>query len=322
VRRASPAFDAKESTMTMIETVPGTPVWHTIGTAFGHRFRLALGPGDVADEVRARAGAVLHEVEQVCGRRVRDSELLRVNLGAGRWRRTSEPFREVLRASLEMARFTDGLVDPSLCVAPRHLERMEDVAGGLPERVALPRACPRGGWQSVDLRWDGKVRIPSGHVLDLSAAATALAAERIVRTVAGVAARGEFRAADVIVGIGEAAGGPEPSWPGGPGPTAPGPAAVVDGARTVATAWGWPRSGLRSLSVRQPAGSGKRYPAGTFWRSVTVTDPSCAVARAAAHAAVVLGPSAIGWLARRELPARLVHRDGEIIRVGDWPRTA
>jgi FAD:protein FMN transferase len=34
----------------------------------------------------------------------------------------------------------------------------------------------------------------------------------------------------------------------------------------------------------------------------------------------VLGPSAPAWLAERDLPARLVARDGAVTIVGSWPQ--
>ncbi|HEY6794031.1 MAG TPA: FAD:protein FMN transferase [Kineosporiaceae bacterium] len=305
--------------MTMIDTVPGTPVWHSIGSPFGHALRLAVRPASRSEEALDRAAAVLSELEPVCGRRNRDSELQRVNCRAGRWTRTSEPFHDVLRAALQVARFTDGLQDPMLCLGFGHGGQAVHPRRTTPYLAAGPRRCVLGRWQNVGVRWDGKVLVPLGHALDLSTAATALAAERIARSVAG------DLDADLIVGIGrcgDAAGG---AWPAtfGPVPSGPavgGPAAVVDSAGAVATAWGWPRGGLRRFALLGPADSDESRPAGTFWRSVSVEASSVAVAQAAAHAAILLGPAAVGWLTQRQLAARLVHRDGEAVCLGAWPR--
>ena len=55
------------------------------------------------------------------------------------------------------------------------------------------------------------------------------------------------------------------------------------------------------------------------WRTVTVAARSCVTANTASTAAIVLGHDAPKWLAERGLPARLVARDGSVIRVGGWP---
>jgi thiamine biosynthesis lipoprotein len=60
-------------------------------------------------------------------------------------------------------------------------------------------------------------------------------------------------------------------------------------------------------------------PAQSPWRTVTVAARSCVVANTASTAAIVLGDRAPQWLAARGLPARLVARDGAVVRVGGWP---
>jgi thiamine biosynthesis lipoprotein len=45
-------------------------------------------------------------------------------------------------------------------------------------------------------------------------------------------------------------------------------------------------------------------------------------ANIASTAAMVLGESALGWLAERKLPARLVRRDGSVACIADWPAEA
>jgi FAD:protein FMN transferase len=61
-------------------------------------------------------------------------------------------------------------------------------------------------------------------------------------------------------------------------------------------------------------------PAGPHWRTASVAAASCVDANTASTAAIVLGPSAPAWLAERELPARLVARDGAVTLVGAWPQ--
>jgi thiamine biosynthesis lipoprotein len=55
------------------------------------------------------------------------------------------------------------------------------------------------------------------------------------------------------------------------------------------------------------------------WRTATVAAATCLEANAASTAAIVLGDKTIAWLTSRHLPARLVDRSGEVVRVAGWP---
>ena len=61
-------------------------------------------------------------------------------------------------------------------------------------------------------------------------------------------------------------------------------------------------------------------PASETWRAISVAAASCLDANTASTAAVVHGAGAPQWLERLRLPARLVARDGEVVRVAGWPR--
>ena len=54
-------------------------------------------------------------------------------------------------------------------------------------------------------------------------------------------------------------------------------------------------------------------------RTVTVAAADCVDANTASTAAIVLGPDAPGWLADRDLPARLVAADGTVTTVAGFP---
>ena len=56
-------------------------------------------------------------------------------------------------------------------------------------------------------------------------------------------------------------------------------------------------------------------PAMTCWRTVSVAADSCLDANVATTAAIVLGRSAVEWLAGRALPARLVRACGDVVTV-------
>ena len=56
-----------------------------------------------------------------------------------------------------------------------------------------------------------------------------------------------------------------------------------------------------------------------LWRTASVAAASCVDANAAATAAIVLGADATDWLEAAGYPARLVARDGSVVRLGGWP---
>jgi thiamine biosynthesis lipoprotein len=60
-------------------------------------------------------------------------------------------------------------------------------------------------------------------------------------------------------------------------------------------------------------------PADGPWRTATVIAARCVDANIAATAAIVMGGAASRWLGQAGLPARLVDRDGGVLRVGGWP---
>ena len=60
-------------------------------------------------------------------------------------------------------------------------------------------------------------------------------------------------------------------------------------------------------------------PVATPWRTVTVAAATCVDANVASTAALVLGAEAVNRLASARLPARLVRRDGSVVRVAGWP---
>jgi thiamine biosynthesis lipoprotein len=79
----------------------------------------------------------------------------------------------------------------------------------------------------------------------------------------------------------------------------------------------WLRGGYELHHIVDPAtGLPSRGP----WRTVSVAAASCVDANTASTAALVLGATAPSWLRDRQLPARLVHRDGSTVVVAGWPR--
>jgi thiamine biosynthesis lipoprotein len=55
------------------------------------------------------------------------------------------------------------------------------------------------------------------------------------------------------------------------------------------------------------------------WRTVSVAAPSCLAANTASTASIVLGEGAPEWLTERDLAARLVGTNGDVVTVAGWP---
>src|SRR5437660_12643553 len=63
-------------------------------------------------------------------------------------------------------------------------------------------------------------------------------------------------------------------------------------------------------------------PAEGPWRTATTAAATCVDANVAATAAIVMGVPAPGWLEAAGVPARLVGRAGDVLRVAGWPEAA
>lgn len=250
--------------------------------------------------------ATVDDVDLECSTFRDDSQISRVNRGAGHWIDVDPLFLEILRASLEMAALTEGALDPTV----------GHVTQG---NVHLHRA----NWRMVELTADA-VRLPAHLQLDLGATAKAWCADTAARRAA------EATGAGVLVGLcGDiAVSGPtpeggwdivcgddhrsdQPDHADAPG----GCVAIRDGG--VATS---------STTVRRHKGRSHILDPGTMrpvegpWRTATVAARSCLHANAASTAALVQGSSAVRWLERMRLPARLVAMDATVTTIGGWPR--
>jgi thiamine biosynthesis lipoprotein len=106
------------------------------------------------------------EVDARFSRFREDSELTRVNAGAGRWIEVSEPFAELLWRSLLGAARTEGLFDPTVLpalVAAGYDRDWEELMADGPPPVTT--ATVRPAWSKVRLRGP-RVRLPAGAALD------------------------------------------------------------------------------------------------------------------------------------------------------------
>jgi thiamine biosynthesis lipoprotein len=297
---------------------PGTARWRALGTSAA----IVVSDRGALAAARAAVEAELAAVDLACSRFRSDSDLSRLNAGAGRPVRVGALLLDAIAVALRAAVLTDGIVDPTI-------GRALILAGYDRDFATLAHARSRlvatrvEGWQAVSVDpGRNEVRIPRGVRLDLGATAKALAADRAA-TAAAAAAPG----VGVLVNLGGdiAVAGPPPAggWavrvaddhqapPDAPGQTLAISAGGVATSSTTVRRWGPdahhiidPRTGL---------------PADSPWRTVSVVAAACVDANIASTAAIVLGDDAPGWLEARGLPARLVDHEGATLALAGWPR--
>jgi len=305
-----------------------TPVTASFA-ALGTTAVVAVADPAVLGDARKLLVADLDAVDRACSRFRADSELAWVNAHAGAAVPVGSLLAQAVRVALDAARMSDGLVDPTLGAHIR--------AAGYDRTFALVRdrdswrvgPSPARGpaWEDVELDDEQRLLlVPDGVELDLGATAKAWAADRAAHRIAAAVGTGAL----VCLGGDVALAGPAPNggWSvriaddhaaplAGPGPVVAVSSGGLATSGTAVRRWRTDRGDAHH--VLDPR-SGR--PAVTPWRSVSVAAATCVDANAASTAAVVLGESALGWLAVRELPARAVRRDGSVVTVGGWPTEA
>ena len=291
--------------------------------ALGTTAHVAIWP---PDRLRPALGAVdgeLARLDRAASRFRADSEISRIQAHAGVGGvRVSDDLAEVVGVALAAAAWTDGLVDPTVGAALTALGYDRDfvlVDAQQPDLPPMSAAVP--GWRSISL--DGRMlRVPPGVRLDFGATAKGLGADWAARAATAAAGRG-----GVLVSLGGdiATGGEAPygGWPvliaDGPGRTYPAQLVRLTGgaiATSSTTCRRWRRAGRLMHHIVDPRTG---QPAAGSWQTVSVAAATCAEANAATTAAVVNGDESVGWLAARELPARLVRHDGTVTRLSGWP---
>ncbi len=300
--------------------------------ALGTTARVAVWP---APALRAAIGAVDRELDRLdlaASRFRADSELSRIHQAAGADGpvQVSASLAEAVRVALGAARWTGGLVDPTVGGAVIGLGYDRDFAelgSGRRDDVAYQRADVPG-WQQVSLRGT-LLHVPAGVLLDLGATAKGLGAD----WAAAVAYQsGAARGVLVSLGGDMAAAGESPAggWPvlvaddhrqTGPSSAPSSPTQLVrlaGGGLATSSILGrrWVRSGQLLHHIVDPRTG---MPADGPWRTASVAAATCATANAASTAAIISGADAPGWLAGHGLAARLVGHDGSVTLTGGWP---
>jgi thiamine biosynthesis lipoprotein len=307
--------------------------------ALGTTARLVVWPPENLPGLLAVVDAELAALDRQASRFREDSEISAAHRAGEAGCLVSDGLAEAVRVALAAAEWTGGRCDPTVGWALIELGYDRDFTLITPGDAAAPPPRPVPGWQAV--RLDGNMlRLPAGVRLDLGATAKGLGADRAARAAYAAAGGG-----GVLVSLGgdmTVAGRP---------PVGGWPVLVADEHRQIRAArnlavppvsgWADPataqwvrlrQGGLATSSVtcRQWMRADRLLhhiidpatglPADGPWRTVSVAAPTCAQANAAATAAIIAGPDALGWLAAHDLPARLVGHDGSVALAAGWPR--
>ncbi len=275
------------------------------------------------------AVGVLADVDQACSRFRSDSELIRVNSGAGVPTRIGPILHAALRIALEAAAETDGLVDPTLGHALVALGYDRDFAllpAASTDPTQLPRPIRRNSWREIHLDPEpgpigaagAILTLPPDCALDLGATGKAWASDLVAHSIS------QALGADVILSLGgDVCAQGSTSWPVEVSevlsdPAEPVPIILSSGGLATSTIRGrrWVRGGQQRHHVLDPR-TGE--PTSGPWRTVSALGHTCAAANTAATAALVLGAEALPWLQQRKVAARLVAADGQVTCTPGWP---
>jgi thiamine biosynthesis lipoprotein len=303
--------------------------WPAIGTTA----RIVVTDAAYLDAAQAIVVRNLAQLDLACSRFRSDSEVARLAARGNAWTSVSGVLADALACALDVARSTDGDVDPTMGADmsrlgyDRDYGTLKTVSTVGTDDAVVPltyRLVYRTTWRDVEFdRSRRRVRLPAGLVLDLGATAKAWCADRCATAIHHELGAG------VLVSLGgdiaTAGAGPDGGWlvrvQDLPDSTT-GPHAVVvlrDGyavATSSTISRTWRRGTSRLHHILDPA---TRRPAAPIWRTVTAVAASCVDANAATTAAIVRGRAAEPWLASRGVAARLVDQDGRIRTLGGWP---
>ena len=309
--------------------------------ALGTTARVAAWPPEDLDLALAAVDTELERLDRQASRFRDDSELSRIHREPGPVHRLSRGLAEAISVALAAARWTGGLVDPTVGGALIALGYDRDFAAigsalagaGGPAPAGGPGLArggpgpapgwpgPAPGWRSVTLA--GTVLgLAAGVRLDLGATAKGLGSDRAAAAAYRASGRG-----GILVSLGGdiAVAGQPPvgGWPvavadssdlGAPGQVV----RLAAGALATSSVTGrrWRRNGRPVHHIVDPRTG---WPAAGPWRTVSVAASNCAEANAASTAGIVAGHDAEAWLAGTGLPSRLVAHDGAVRLLGGWP---
>jgi len=294
--------------------------------ALGGLLRVVVTRPSRLSAAKAAVDRSLEEMDAAASRFRADSELSRINASPEREVRVTALLGRAISEALRGARLTRGAVDPTVGMALRLSGYDTDFAAMAADRGPIALVAERiPGWRAV--RYHDQTRtlwLPRGVELDLGSTAKALAAD--MAAAAALKAAGE---GGVLVSLGGdiavAGEAPPGGWPIQVSEDSG--ASISDDEETISINAGgvatsstsvrrWTRGGVVLHHIIDPATG---LPTAGPWRTATVVAGSCVDANIASTAAIVMGEVATAWLGEHMLPARLVGRDGAIVRTSRWP---
>ena len=271
--------------------------FHAMGTT------VVVGGANLAQRIAVRE--LFAEWDAVFSRFNPHSELSRVNRTAADYIVVSSLFARVVRAALDAAASTGGLVDPTLGVAIEAAGYDRDFAE-LDDDPRPAGATAAGSWRSVQIAGNLLTR-PRGVKLDLNGVVKGLAVDEALRLLGAggfVSAGGDVGSnGDVVVGL-----------PDGDSVMLRSGGIATSGS----TARRWLRGGVQQHHLLDPT-SGR--PASSCWDEVTVVAKDCVTADIAAKAAYLSSADGPAWLDGRGLAGRFT-RDGGRYENERWTRAA
>jgi thiamine biosynthesis lipoprotein len=315
-----------------MSTTRPAPLSSALWSALGTTVVLCVTAADALPEATRLLERELAEIDRVASRFRADSEVERLNARAGEWAVISPDLYDVLLVALQAARFSGGLVDPTLGDAliaagyDRDWAELERV--GFTTTPTLERTRRRSSnWRGVAFveqeNGGAWACLPSGTRIDLGATAKAYAADRAAELIASVTGAGAL----VSLGgdIATAGSPPDDGWrvhvtdDHRSAPTAPGQTVCIQGGALATSSTTVRRWNGESGAMHHILDPRTGLPAHGPWRTVSVTAADCVDANTATTAAIVLGEQAPAWLTELGFAARLVAHDGSVTTLGGWP---
>jgi thiamine biosynthesis lipoprotein len=294
---------------------------HAIGTTA----IVAVTEPSAADQAATILREELVAIDVACSRFRDDSEVCALQRADGRRLEVSALLFDAIRIACDVARRTDGAVDPTVGVAMESLGYDRDYAALDADGTELETPCrPASGWWTIELDPRRRtVRVPPETLIDLGASAKALVADRAAQRIADSVRTGAL----VSIGGDVATAGvaPDAGWAVGIAPDSSLPVECVDQVVSIETGGiassspgvrTWTRRGRRLHHIVDPA-TGDSVP--PFWALASASGASCVDANAVSTAAVVWGARAVPKLVLLGQPVRLVRHDGRVFTLNGWP---
>ena len=297
------------------------------GRALGCDLRVIVTRPETLSAVREAVDGIVAAMDRAASRFHTDSELSVVNASPDRVVKLSPLLTRAIGEALRGAELTDGAVDPTVGQAIRLAGYDSDFGLVAPAAGPLHLVAARvPGWRTVRLNARARtVVLPRGVELDLGATAKALAADLAAEAALSVVSNG-----GVLVSLGGdiAVAGEPPNGGWAIQASEDSATPLSDSEETVSITSGglatsgttvrrWVRGGVEMHHIIDPTTG---LPAITCWRTVTVAAGTCVDANIASTAAIVMAEQAPAWLEARRMAARLVHRDGTVLRIAGWPK--